>query len=141
MAVLTFNPTGKDFGTINYPSVSGQYFGITNAVGVSAEIRSISLNNSNFVLGTDAQTVTGVTLDVSDTTGFTISSNWTNNFLDNSELVTASLIVSGHGLTPSTSSVSVVLSAYFDGLDYPSNIPTVESPDEEHARLYVTSHI
>lgn len=148
MPALQLTPSGKDFLTINYPSISGQSILVENLVGLSAEIKGITINNSHFTVNTSPalNTRLGNINESLSTTSFTISSNWADAYYDGIALGTVSITVSGLNTTPSTSTVTWAVSGLFNGLEWPSNAIdnsggwSYDSP-QTHARLYVTSHI
>jgi len=113
MAVLTFSPVSAHFGGIIYSGVSGQDVTVTNAVGVSAVITGFSVDNAQFTV-TNVDAVSTV-LDPSETCTFSVSSNWTDRFLNSNSYGTVTLNVSGIA-TGATSSVSYGVSALFDGI-------------------------
>ena len=114
MANLTFNPTRVDFQGIIYPGLSAQDVVITNAVGASAIITGITLNNSQFSL--NAYSVVSAAIDVAGTKTITLSSNWTNAYLNSGVQGLLSFTVSGQGFSPALSTVTYAISGLFDGI-------------------------
>lgn len=140
MSILQFNPNQINFGTITYPQNKSQIIEAINTYNDEIQIKNVILNNKNFKLIPDVQFLTG-NINPNETIEFTISSNWINKFLDGKQIATITFNILG-SQTSALSTSYLNITAYFDGLDYPQNIPqNINDIDEERQRLYHLGYI